>query len=99
MQLNESLSKKRRESSIQTTFKRTEIINSFKEFMKEGGNPDVEELAKKYNIDIESLKKRVNAKPSSNSNFGTLSELMNNNLSSLVDNNEEKLSSSLPPLN
>ena len=105
MQLNESLSRKRRESSIQTTFKRTEIVNSFKEFMKEGGNPDVDELARKYNIDIESLKKKVEGKPSSlnstiNSNSGNLSDLMNNNLGSLVgnDNNDEKLSSSLPPL-
>ena len=91
MQMNQNLGKKRREQSIQTTFKRTEIINSFKEFMKEGGNPDVEELARKYNIDLESLKSKVEGKSSGSGS-------LNNTGNSFGNDDNATTASSLPPL-
>ncbi|OHT03196.1 hypothetical protein TRFO_29505 [Tritrichomonas foetus] len=84
-ELNKSLGKKRRETSIQTTFKRTEIINSFKELMKEGGNPDIEELARKYDIDLESLKARIDGNDSIRDGKESV-------------NSKESTTSSLPPL-
>jgi len=62
MELHRVMAKKRKEASIQTSFKRTEILREFKEFMKEGGEPNLDALAQRFNLDLDSIREKVEGK-------------------------------------
>ena len=51
---------KKRDKAIALDFQKHAAINDFREMMRKGGEIDMDALAKKYDIDIESLRKRVN---------------------------------------
>ena len=51
---------KKRDQAIALDFQKHVAINNFREMMRKVGGIDIDALAKKYDIDIESLRKRVN---------------------------------------
>jgi hypothetical protein len=59
MELQRVLGKKRKEAALQSQFRRTEVLSEFKEFLKEGGEPNLEALATRFNLDLEEIKKKV----------------------------------------
>jgi hypothetical protein len=62
MELRRLMARKKRDASIQTTFKRTEVLSEFREFMGEGGEPNLEALAKRFGLDLGTIRDKVERK-------------------------------------
>jgi hypothetical protein len=53
------LALKKRDAATLLDFKKAETIHEFREFMKKGGRLNIDALAKKFNIDLEYLRRKV----------------------------------------
>jgi hypothetical protein len=63
VELQQAFGMKRKAASIRTMFKRNDVRQEFREFLKEGGAPNLEALAERFNLDLDALKQKVEAGP------------------------------------
>jgi len=60
--LKRRLGQKRKEAMIQSIFKKQTALSEFREILSQGGEPDIEALAKRFNLDIDELRQKVDTK-------------------------------------
>jgi hypothetical protein len=59
MEFQRLIGKKRKQTALQNAFRRADVMEEFKGLIQEGGKPDLEVLAQRFNLDMNVMRQKV----------------------------------------